>query len=86
MELKGAPSHVHPRSYVVGYAAPLCLVVAECWADSESQMQDFNQKYPLRTVHKFDHSLKAGDWCITAYVSTAGCGEPVAIPLDKTSK
>jgi hypothetical protein len=75
------PSHVHPRSYVVGLAAPACMIVAECWADSEPQMKDFNRKHPLRTVHRFERSLKPGDWCITAYVCTDNWQECVAIKI-----
>ncbi len=75
------PSHVHPRSYVVGLAAPACLVVAECWADSEAQLKDFNRQYPLRTIYRFSQSLKPGDWCITAYVCTEHWQECVAIKI-----
>ncbi len=81
MELVAKPRHVHPRSYVVGLAAPLCLIVTRCWADSEPQAKAWNKNYPLQIVHNFDKSLKAGDWCITAYVSTQTSGEPVAIPI-----
>ena len=73
--------HVYPRSYVVGRTAPLCLVVAVCWADSEPQAMEFARRHPLATIHTFDPSLKAGDWCITAYITTSGRGEPVAVPI-----
>lgn len=75
------PAHVHPRSYVVGKAAPGCLMVALCWADGESHMREFEKANPLKTVYKFDESLRAGDWCILAYVNTATSGERVAIPI-----
>jgi hypothetical protein len=81
MELVTKPRHVHPRSYIVGLAAPRCLIVARCWADSEHQTQKWNKDYPLQIIHTFDKSLKAGDWCITAYISTATIGEPIAIPI-----
>lgn len=81
MKLISKPRHIHSRVYVVGYAASSCLIVARCWADSEPQTKEWNKKYPLDIIRKFDHSLKAGDWCITAYVSTLGCGESIAIPL-----
>ena len=81
LKLLSPPRHVHPRAYVVGHAAPMCLIVAECWADSESQLRQWNRKHPLRTVNEFDSSLKAGDWCITAYITTAGHSQPIAIPL-----
>lgn len=79
--LSEKPRHVHPRAYVLGYAAPSCLIVASCWADSEPQTREFDKKYPLTTVRTFDPSLKAGDWCITAYVTTVGRSEHVAIQL-----
>jgi hypothetical protein len=81
LELEKKPRHVHPRAYVVGYAAQCCLVVSTCWAESEPQVREKDRKYPLTLVRTFDHSLKAGDWCITAYVSYPGVGEPVAVPL-----
>jgi len=85
IKLTSKPRHIHPRTYVVGYAASSCLVVARCWADSEPQTKEWNKKYPLDIIRKFDHSLKAGDWCITAYVSTVGCGESIAIPLKENT-
>jgi hypothetical protein len=81
MKLTSKPRHIHPRAYVVGYAASSCLIVAICWADSEPQTKVWNKKYPLEIIRNFDHSLKAGDWCITAYVSTFHCGESIAIPI-----
>lgn len=81
MVLVCAPRHVHPACYVVGYAAPFCLVVACPWTDSEQHLQDFDRANPLKTVHIFDTSLKAGGWCSVAYVMTSGVGELVAIPV-----
>jgi hypothetical protein len=74
--------HVHPRAYVVGRAAPLCLVVTHPWQDSEPQCKDFDRRHPLNVLHRFDKSLDAGMWCATAYVVTAGCSETVAVPFD----
>lgn len=76
--------HIHTRSYVVGHAAPQCLIVAECWADSEPHLREIDKNNPLRIVHAFDKSLKAGMWCCTAYVATDSCSEVVAIPLQFT--
>lgn len=73
--------HVHPRAYVVGRAAPLCLIVAEPWVDSEPQCQKFNRENPLATVRRFDASLDAGMWCTTGYVVRNGCGDTVAVPV-----
>lgn len=81
LKLTKPPRHVHPRTYVIGQAAPLCLIVAPCWADSEKHMQQWDKENTLATVRTFDPSLKAGDWCITAYVCRDGCQETVAIPI-----
>jgi hypothetical protein len=78
--LTSRPRHVHPRAYVVGYAAPLAIVVAQPWMDSEPQVRDYTRRNPLTIVRNFDRSLKAGDWCITAYVCRDGSQETVAIP------
>ena len=75
----GAPRHIHPRAYVVGYAAPLCLIVAEPWVDSEPQCRAFKKANPFVMLHTFDRTLKAGDWCSTAYVCHGGIQETVAI-------
>lgn len=85
IKLVGDVRHVHPRCYVIGRAAPLCLIVAECWADSEPHMRKFDNDNPLSTVHTFDESLKAGDWCVCAYISTAGAGQRVAIALPEAA-
>ena len=86
MKLIGKPRHVHPRCYVVGYAAPACLIVARNWTDAEPHQKEWEKQYPLHIVRKFDTSLKAGDWCIVGYVSTFGIGEPVAIQIPKETK
>lgn len=82
LKLIAKPRHIHPRAYVIGHAAPRCLIVAYCWADSEPHLRDFDRDNPLKTIHTFDSKLKAGDWCITAYVCTDGRQENVAIPLE----
>ena len=85
-EKNGKPAnavrHVYPRSYVVGRAAPLCLVVTRPWQDAEPQCQEFDRKHPLSVLHTFDPTLDAGMWCATAYVVRAGCSETVAVPFD----
>lgn len=80
-KLISKPRHVHPQAYVIGYAASKCLVISKCWADSEPQMKDWDKQYPLGLLHEFDASLRPGDWCIVAYVSTVGFGQSVAIPI-----
>lgn len=77
-----AVRHVYPRAYVVGRAAPLCLVVTRPWQDAEPQCQEFDRKHPLSVLHTFDQALDAGMWCATAYVVRAGCSETVAVRFD----
>ncbi len=74
--------HVYPRAYVIGRAAPLCLVVTRPWQDAEPQCQAFEKLNPLAVLHSFDPGLDAGMWCATAYVVRAGCGENVAVRFD----
>lgn len=76
-----AISHVYPRAYVIGRAAPQCLVVAAPWPDASPHLQEFARANPLNTVHTFDASLDAGAWCTLAYVSTPTRGEFVAMPV-----
>ncbi len=84
LALKGKPRHVHPRAYVVGYAASSCLIVSRCWTDSEPHLREHDKLYPLSMINEFDHSLKAGDWCITGYGSFEGRGcWSIAIPVPK---
>ena len=75
--------HVYPRAYVVGRAAPQCLVYATPWMDAEPQVQAVRTallaKSVLGTTHVFDDFLDAGDWCAVAYVSTSGWSGPVAV-------
>ena len=83
---QGAPAdavrHVYPRAYVVGYAAPLCLVVARPSQDAEPQCREFDRMYPLAVVRTFDPALDAGMWCAIAYVVRSGCSETVAVRFD----
>ena len=72
--------HIRPTSRVVGYAAPMCLVVETPWLEAEPHMREQTREYPLEIVREFDPSLRAGDWCIVAYVSYGGTsGQHVAI-------
>lgn len=74
--------HIHKHAYVVGYAAPQCLVVSLCWTEAEPQMKDFERACPLDIINRFDKELQAGDWCITGYVSfKKGGGEKIAIKI-----
>ena len=75
------PNHVTPQAYVVGYAASQCLIVAKCWANSEPQTMEWDKKYPLKVINEFDETLKAGDWCATAYICTQGWQQTIAIQL-----
>jgi len=84
LKLTQKPRHVHPRAYVVGYAASKCLIVARCWADSEPHLKNWDKQYPLHTINEFDESLKPGDWCITGYGSFEHRGGwAVAVPIPK---
>jgi hypothetical protein len=79
LKVTGEPRHIHPRAYVIGHAAPRCLVVAVPWPDSEPQCRESDKANPLTTLHTFDDTLKAGDWCATAYVCHGDVQETVAI-------
>lgn len=81
IEVKGI-RHIHPVCYVVGLAAPRCLIVSRPWVHSEEHLQQFDRENPLTTVHTFDDRLKAGDWCVTGYVTTRVSGEVVAVAFD----
>jgi hypothetical protein len=82
LQIKNAElRHIHTMGYVVGYAAPSCLIVYVCWAEAEEQCKDFEKKNPLQTVRVFDKSLKAGDWCSYAYFSDGSRGEQMVIPI-----
>lgn len=73
--------HIYPRALVVGHLGPRALVVARPWQDSEPQCREWDRQYPLDVIHdNFDKSLKAGDWCIVAYVSTDTSGLHYAVP------
>lgn len=74
--------HIHPRAYVVGYAAAQCLIVSFPWQDSEPHLREIDRKNPLHIVYRFDKTLKAGDWCCTGYVINAVSGESVAVRIE----
>jgi hypothetical protein len=69
---------------VVGYAASSCLVLACPWPDAEAHVREETKQCPLTLVRRFDPSLTAGGWCVSAYVCSQHGGEPVAVPLDWT--
>jgi hypothetical protein len=79
--------HVFPLAYVIGYAAPRCLVVAVPWFDSEPQCADFDRAHPLKTLRRFEDTLRPGDWCHVAYVAVKSGGESVAVvPRGRTAR
>jgi len=76
-------NHVFPRAYVVAHTAPSCLVIARPPMDATKHLRalyDETGGDGSATCHTFDKSLKVGDWCSIAYVTTIGWGGPVAIP------
>jgi hypothetical protein len=77
-------SHIN-FGYVIGYAAPGCLIVAVPWMTAEPLVREWDRDNPLKIFHTFDPALRAGDWCISAYVRREGCGEPVAISIPKVT-
>ena len=74
--------HIHPRAFVIGKAAPRCLIVSRPWQDSEKNLQEFDRAHPLVVLHTFDASLDAGLWCATDYVVRGGVQETVAVRFD----
>jgi hypothetical protein len=75
--------HVYPVAYVVGYAAERALIVARPWIYAEPHMRERDEMFPFDIIHTFDDALMPGQWCMTAYVSTATSGETVAIPVTR---
>lgn len=74
--------HIYPRAYVLGRAAPMCLLVACPQQDAEPQLKRLKELREFdgsTTIHTFDDSLKAGDWCSVAYVTSPGIGESIAV-------
>lgn len=74
--------HIYPRAYVLGRAAPMCLLVACPPQDAEPHMKELKKMREFdgsTTLMTFDDSLKAGDWCSVAYVSSPGIGESIAV-------
>jgi hypothetical protein len=72
--------HIYPRCYVLSRAAASCLLVACPPQDGEPHIKKMNKVGDNGTIIRcFDDSLKAGDWCSVAYVSSAASGESVAV-------
>jgi len=71
--------HIHLHCYVIGYAAPNCIIVATPWIESQDHLKEFDRKNPLNTINEFDKTLKPGDWCVTAYIATEAFGQHIAI-------
>ena len=78
--------HIHLHCYVVGFAAPMCLVVASPWIENAKHLKRFDKENPLNTINKFDDSLKPGGWCITAFICTQYRSFPVAISHEEFFK
>lgn len=75
-------SHIYTRAYIIARPAHCCIIVARPPVDAKPQIKKLQSKLSednTEMCHVFDKSLKAGDWCSMAYVSTANSGEPVAI-------
>lgn len=77
--------HIHPICYVVGLAAPQCLIVAYPWIHAEKHMREWEKENPLNIINIFDKELKAGDWCSIGYIVTNSYSQLVAIPLEGKS-
>lgn len=74
--------HVYPRCYVLGRAAESCLIVACPPIDAEPQIKKARKVLTedgSTSIHLFDKTLKAGDWCSVAYVCFSPRQERVAI-------
>src|SRR5687767_13713280 len=81
-----SPCHVHVRSYVVSQPALGALLIAMPWQDAEPQVIESAKLFPTRMIHWFDPSIKAGDWCMTAYARTSSTGQIVAVPIPSPEK
>jgi hypothetical protein len=79
MRLLSAPRHVYPVAYVVSVDEFSCIV-SQPWIDAEPQVREHMRKFPRTIIQTFDQSLRAGDWCITAYVCELGNQHVIAIP------
>ena len=85
IKVTSRPHHLHPRAYILARPASACLWVVTPPMDAEYQVQNLNRKLSAHidgamTVHLFDGSLRAGQWCSVAYVCMGGRQEHVAIP------
>lgn len=74
-------TNVHPRAYVIGYAAPGCIIVAIPWMDSSRLLREFTRDNPLKQVHLFDDRIEAGDWVYYGYVRTDQYGQLCAVKI-----
>jgi hypothetical protein len=69
-------SHITPRAYCVAKPAACMAVFAIPPSDNEPQVGSD----AFTTVHGSSaSSVKLGDWCALAYLSTSTCGEPVVL-------
>lgn len=85
------PNHVFPRAYIVkkghwkniGGGDVPSLRIATPGIDAEPQMKKYGVHHPYTRVdgRDVDNSLKAGDWCICAYICERGHQRNVAVPL-----
>lgn len=71
--------HIHLHCYVIGYAAPNCIIVAIPWIESKEYLQEFQRGNPLNKINEFDKTLKPGDWCVAAYAAGKDSGANIAI-------
>ena len=77
--------HIYPRAYVLSRCAPSCLLIACPPQDAEPQIKNLHKADSFKLVdggticRLFDDSLRAGDWCSVAYVSSGSASETVAV-------
>lgn len=74
--------HIYPRVYVLGRPTSSCLLIACPPVDSEPQIKKSQKIFKgdgTHLIHKFDDSLKSGDWCSVAYVCTDYTQESIAV-------
>lgn len=76
-------AHIYPRAYVLGKAAPRCMVLAVPWQDSEPLCKALDKLRPLQLISLFDEGLAAGMWCAAAYVVSPGAGQMVAVRFEE---
>lgn len=73
-------SHITPRAYCLAKPAACMAVFAVPPADNEPQVKNH-----VCTVvqNESASTVKLGDWCSLAYVSTSTCGQPVVLEVLK---